>query len=604
MSDSTHGSDAGTPSTGRRTTPVRHTLLCLAAVVLLAAGTYRGTTGYWFVAADSLTLIETSRVRNLADLVDLFTQPLMHGSSFTDIALFYRPVSSLSYAVDYALWGLRPAGYHLTNVVLHVVAAALVTLVVADLTSRLAVGTLGGGLFAVHPLTVGLVPAVPRRQDVLLTVFVLVAVGLFVRGRREDRPRLLGGALVAYALALGAKETALAVPLVVFAWVAIDRTGPWRTRVRHAIPATLPFVGVTAVYVVVRLAVLGGLGGYQGGTGSGPGGSIAFLPLKLLLWLGQPTSLVETMPDGLRGVALVLVAIGVLVGALLVRRARRRLDPPALRSWRVCLALFAAFYCTLALTERSGTAALVDGGASTVVRYLVDSLFVGGCLAGLLAAVRTADPFDAATRRLVGFFVSWLVAVPGLLVVTGAGLGTPLELGDQIQTGYLCLVPAMAGLSLVAVAAGERVVAAGRSNALRPDANLVTVGFAVVLVASLVVTSPLVHPYPEWEEKGAMNQQELTELEDGSDALALTAAVSADGRSDPGDETGPMASSIGRLSDYSVAAWLRLRTSAWHGHVPTSDGDESAVPRDTFRPEWRMGAHDGPMGGDDVVTGP
>ena len=584
MSEPNRATDGATQSSRRPTR--RQYLLCLPVVFLVAVATYVRTTDYWFVAADSLTLIETSRVGTVADLADLFTQPLMHGSSFTDVALFYRPISSLSYAVDYALWGLSPGGYHLTNVVLHAIAAVLVALVVADLTARVVVGALSGGLFAVHPLAVAVIPAVARRQDVLLTIFVLVAVGLFVRSRREDRPRLLGGALVAYVLALGAKETALVVPAVVFAWVAIDREGRWRARIREGIRATVPFVVVTAGYVVVRVAVLGGLGGYRSGIGTEPDGSMVFLPLKFLLWLGQPTSLVETLPAGLRVPVLLVAAGGLLVGGLLVRRGRTRgrLDRVASRSWGLSLALFAALVGVFALMPgATGT----SGGASAAVRYLVDSLFVGGCLAGLLAAARTIDPpFDAATRRLVGFLAAWVVAVPGLLVVAGAGIGSPLEVGDQIQTGYLCLVPAMAGLSLVTVVAGERVVAAARTGTLRPDANLVVVGLAVALTASLLVASPLVHPYPEWEQRGEQNYRTLAGLDDEPSGVALTAAASAG--DPPESEAGPLAASTERLNRYTVEAWVRLRASPRDGRLTTGGEVAPAVPEKTSRSERRV----------------
>ena len=439
MSDTQRATDGGSSAKRWRALPVRGNRLGLAVVFLLAVMTYCRTTGYWFVAADSLALIETSRVGTPTDFVDLFTQPLMHGSSFTDVALFYRPISSLSYAVDYALWGLSPGGYHLTNVVLHGLAAVLVALVVAELTARVAVGALGGSLFAVHPLAVGVVPAIARRQDVLLAIFVLATVGLFVRGRREHRRWMLGGALVAYGLALGAKETALVVPAVVFAWVAITHEAHWRTGVRRATAAVLPFVAVTAGYVVVRVAVLGGLGGYRSGVGSEPGGSVLFVPLKFLLWIGQPTSLIESTPGGLRDLVALVVAGVVLVGAALGWRARSRgrLDPLALRSWGACLALFAALVVTLSLTDATGSSgAVLASASSAVARYLADALFVGGCLAGLVAAARTVDPpFDVRTRRLVGFFAGWTLAVPGLLVVTGAGLGAPLELGDQNPDG-------------------------------------------------------------------------------------------------------------------------------------------------------------------------
>ena len=51
---------------------------------------------------DDLTLIATSRARSAWDVLALFGKPLMAGSAFTDVAAFYRPVTSASFALDYA----------------------------------------------------------------------------------------------------------------------------------------------------------------------------------------------------------------------------------------------------------------------------------------------------------------------------------------------------------------------------------------------------------------------------------------------------------------------------------------------------------------------
>jgi hypothetical protein len=86
----------------------------------------------------------------------------------------YVPITWLSFALDHAVWGLRPAGYHLTNVLLHAVNAALVSVLAADLLRRAtgwpdpicrlgaAVSALFGGL---HPLRVEAVSWVTGRRD-------------------------------------------------------------------------------------------------------------------------------------------------------------------------------------------------------------------------------------------------------------------------------------------------------------------------------------------------------------------------------------------------------------------------------------------------------
>jgi hypothetical protein len=539
-------------------------IICLSVVFLVGVGTYLHTVQYWFVATDSLTLIETSRIRTVTDFVQIFTQPLMHGSGFTDVALFYRPLSSLSYAVGYSLWGVSPGGYHLTNVVLHAVAAVLVAITIREMTTRPAVGYLSGVLFTVHPLTVDVVPAIARRQDILVAIFVLATLLLFVRSRRADRPRLFGGAVVAYALALGAKETALVVPGLVFFWVAVHQeASEWRSRIVTALIPMVPFIGITLVYIIVRVAVLGGLGGYRPGVGSGSVSTWVFVPVKYLLWIAQPTTIVKTTLGNLPRPILTIGVVGaVVVGTGLIwwRRLHRRFTPIQL----AVLSISGVSFGVLSGVVMFATPleALVPMGAdksAAVVQYLVGTLFVGGCLTGVLAAALGWNPpLDTMTHRQFMFFAGWMIGIPGLLIVTGAGIGTPLAIGDGIQTGYLCIVPAMAGLSLLIVAAGRRLFDDIRFEETQSDANALVAIFAALLLISLIASSPLVHPYSGWKKAGEANERTLTNLDQASDRVDSSVPTSAYASSRNKSDEPLLATSIKPLSDYSTEAWIKL----------------------------------------------
>lgn len=238
-------------------------------VVALAVLTHYDVLGYWFTGADTLTLVETSRVTGPGDAVDLLTKPLMHGTAFVEVALFYRPVASLSYAVDHLLWGLDPLGYHLTDLLAHAAAALLAFLLVRRVTEGdVVTAGVAGALFALHPLSVEVVPTPARRHDALVAAFLALSLLLFVRWVDErDGWAPLAGSVVAYLLALGSKETgAILVPLAgawyALAWFEGD-TDP-RTFLRRGAVAAAAFGAATAAYLAVRFAVLGGIGGYVG----------------------------------------------------------------------------------------------------------------------------------------------------------------------------------------------------------------------------------------------------------------------------------------------------------------------------------------------------
>jgi hypothetical protein len=291
-------------------------------VFLLGVVAHVESLGYWFTAPDTFALIETSRIISFADIWTILTEPLMYGTSYVNIGLFYRPVVNLTFAVDYWLWGLNPFGYHLTNILLHGVAAALVVGTVRSLTASSRVGAFTGILFAIHPLSVDTVPAISRRQDILLAIFGLLTLWLFVESlRREETSRRLRiGASVAYALALLSKETAIVLGPLVFLWALFQQPSLRRPRAYwRAIRTVLPLAGVAVVYLAVRIAVLGGIGGYSRSPSLA---TMLLIPVKYVLALTYPAHTFGALGDIFLPL-LLAVTLGVpIVYLTLLRRGR------------------------------------------------------------------------------------------------------------------------------------------------------------------------------------------------------------------------------------------------------------------------------------------
>src|SRR5437667_185030 len=153
------------------------------------------------------------------------------------------PVTWLSFAVDYLVWGMDPRGYHLTNVLIHGANAGLVCLLVMRLletasgvggTARLAGAAAAALAFALHPLRVESVAWVTERRDVLSAFFFLLAIIAYLRAVREESLWRSGWswlALGAFALSLGSKSMAESLPVVLLVLDAYPlgrvSTGAW-----------------------------------------------------------------------------------------------------------------------------------------------------------------------------------------------------------------------------------------------------------------------------------------------------------------------------------------------------------------------------------------
>lgn len=163
----------------------------------------------------------------------------------TDLLGHFQPLTWLSYAVDHAVWGLDPFGFHLTNLLLHAFNAGLLYFVALELlralpaqeTRRAALfGTL---LWAVHPLRVESAAWVTERRDLLFSCFLLAATRLYLAHAR-GRAGAYAGSLLAFAAAMLSKFAAAPWPL---ALLLLDYF-PLR---RRALQEKLPYLAIVGL---------------------------------------------------------------------------------------------------------------------------------------------------------------------------------------------------------------------------------------------------------------------------------------------------------------------------------------------------------------------
>ncbi len=189
----------------------------------------------------------------------------------------YHPLTWLSLELDYALWGLNPAGFHLTNTILHAMTAACICLLFTELIrlarreDRATESTIWGAavgalLFAVHPLRVESVAWASERRDVLSGLFYALTALLYVRGRVK-------AALGAFVAALLSKVIVTTLPVVL---LLVDLY-PLRRRPGLRLA---PFFALSLIFGLI------GVGRYEAGV-AGVAANIDLYPelrLMLSLW--------------------------------------------------------------------------------------------------------------------------------------------------------------------------------------------------------------------------------------------------------------------------------------------------------------------------------
>jgi Flp pilus assembly protein TadD len=125
----------------------------------------------------------------------------LHWALTTSHASNWHPVTWISHIIDCQLYGLRPAGHHFTNVLLHAVNSILLFRLLLRLTGDLGPSVFVAAMFALHPLRVESVVWVSERKDVLSTLFWILSAGAYVRYAEKLKSKTASPALF-YALAL------------------------------------------------------------------------------------------------------------------------------------------------------------------------------------------------------------------------------------------------------------------------------------------------------------------------------------------------------------------------------------------------------------------
>ena len=147
--------------------------------------------------------------------------------------IFSRPITNWTFALNYALGGLEPFGYHVFNVLIHLSSSLLVfgvvrrTLLSKPLKERwgkhaLLLSLAIALLWAVHPLQTNAIDYITQRLESLAGFFYLATLYCLIRGSEPRKATLwLGiGVLTAF-LGMGSKETMVTAPLVL---LLFDRT--------------------------------------------------------------------------------------------------------------------------------------------------------------------------------------------------------------------------------------------------------------------------------------------------------------------------------------------------------------------------------------------
>ena len=174
---------------------------------------------------DSIFIVENAKYNaDAGNLVVSFQRGLFNPTKDA----YYRPLFLVDFILESRLFGVKPAGYHFTNLLFHLLSVTLLFLFLRRLKIPPEDAFLLSLLFAVHPVLTQAVAWIPGRNDLLLMIFFFSSFILLFRYLdRPSVPKLILHILLLVA-ALFTKETAVIIPVIMGGFLLIYGKYGWK----------------------------------------------------------------------------------------------------------------------------------------------------------------------------------------------------------------------------------------------------------------------------------------------------------------------------------------------------------------------------------------
>ncbi|MFC1631249.1 tetratricopeptide repeat protein [Candidatus Omnitrophota bacterium] len=239
--------------------PKNH-LLALILLILISGAIFANTFNNVFMWDDNSLILENRYIKQLKHLPYIFS---LHYWRYHHPGTkgLYRPITTVSFALDYSLWRVSPFGYHLSNLILHIINVLLIYFLVVRLSGKAAEGLLSIPLltalfFATHPIHTESVTWIKNRADLLALLFFLSALLLFINSIRKVKlaTLLYSLSVCAFALALSAKVAAISLPFILLLYIVCFLSP---ADYKKALLKTIPFFAVIGLYLIYKFSLSG-----------------------------------------------------------------------------------------------------------------------------------------------------------------------------------------------------------------------------------------------------------------------------------------------------------------------------------------------------------
>ncbi|HBR17236.1 MAG TPA: hypothetical protein DD725_06480 [Deltaproteobacteria bacterium] len=252
---------------------------CIAIILIVSFGVYLNTMWNGFVYDDEFQVLENPWIKDVRYIHDIFLSHVWAFQGVGWVSNYYRPMMHIILMIDYYLFGLKPWGYHLINIILHAGVSVLVFLIASMLINhpgrrekRLSPPFTGGEkgegeynllfpliaaiLFAAHPIHTEVVAWVSGIPELSFTLFYLLSFYFYIKADDEYGKHFILSILFFFLSTL-CKETALTLPILLIVYDYSSSQSKIQNLKSHMM-RYIPYIIVAGIYFTLRTNAIGG----------------------------------------------------------------------------------------------------------------------------------------------------------------------------------------------------------------------------------------------------------------------------------------------------------------------------------------------------------
>ncbi|MFC1624175.1 tetratricopeptide repeat protein [Candidatus Omnitrophota bacterium] len=225
----------------------KNLLISIALIAILGLAVYSNSLNGKFIWDDEFLVEKNVCIKDFSNIKKVIVENItvLEERKWSS----YRPLQIFTYMIDYSLWKLDVRGYHLTNILLHILVALGIFWLVNILFKDTFLSFLSSIFFIVHPIHAGPTNYISARANSLAAIFMLLTLIFYIKSLHIKKPTLYLVMILSYIASLLSRELSLILPILLLLYHYI-----FKKKIK--LKLFLSILVITFIYILTRLTIL------------------------------------------------------------------------------------------------------------------------------------------------------------------------------------------------------------------------------------------------------------------------------------------------------------------------------------------------------------